>query len=336
MKEISPNIFMKIIEFEDKHALPRNLYIICCPERSLMIDTTYRYEHAWNAMNEMIQELNIDYKKLDLFITHNHPDHVGYVSELQDLGVKVYMSPKEADIKTDILQCYLSKDTTRYVNLQTMGLTKERYPDDYDTIVMNLSRKLIERKEPYTFSIIPVYPGDRLEYGEYSFEVINLEGHTAAQIGLYDKENNIVFSGDQLVKDTVPIVISQERDLHLLKKYINSLDEIKRKYKHSTFLPCHNGIIYNVEAEVNRILNNYQKQCEAIYKVLQRENEWMVTRDIGVKIYGGNYMARDYSKVTFCTHIWSKTYACLEYLYELEKVERKEVNGIIYWRCGKE
>ena len=79
------NIFRKIIEFEDKHALPRNLYIIKGEDRSLMIDTTYRYEHAWREMNQMIQELGIDYKKLDLFITHNHPDHVGYVYELQQL-----------------------------------------------------------------------------------------------------------------------------------------------------------------------------------------------------------------------------------------------------------
>ena len=116
MKEIFPDIFCKVIVFEDKHALPRNLYIIKGTDRSLMIDTTYRYKHAWREMNQMIQELNIDYKKLDLFITHNHPDHVGYVYELQQLGVNVYMNPEEAELKTDILQCYLSLDSSESIS----------------------------------------------------------------------------------------------------------------------------------------------------------------------------------------------------------------------------
>ena len=332
MKEIFPNIFRKVIEFEDKHVLPRNLYIVRGQDRSLMIDTTYRYEHAWHEMNQMIQELNIDYKKLDLFITHNHPDHVGYVYDLQQLGVKVYMNPEEAELKADILQCYLSKDSTEYVNLHSMGLTKERYPEDYDEIVMNLSRKLVERKEPYSFESVPVYPGEKLSYGDYHFEVISLNGHTIGQCGLYEEEKQILFSGDQLVSNTVPIVMSQKRDLHLLAMYFQSMEEINYIYKNCTVLPCHNDIIYEPAVEAKRITESYLEQCEAIYNILKESDEWMVTRDIGVKLFGGKYMAKNYDKVTFCTHIWSKTFACLEYLYDLGSVDRKEIDGIIYWR----
>jgi glyoxylase-like metal-dependent hydrolase (beta-lactamase superfamily II) len=333
MKEIFPNIFCKIIEFEDKHALPRNLYIIKGGERSLMIDTTYRYKHAWNELNQMIQDLDIDYKKLDLFITHNHPDHVGYVYELQQLGVKVYMNPEEAELKTDILQCYLSKDSKEYVNLHTMGVTKERYPEDYDTIVMNLSRKLVEREEPYTFECVPVHPGDTLNYGEYSFKVVNLAGHTIGQCGLYDERNRILFSGDQLVSDTIPIEMSQKRNLHLLKIFFQSMEEISCLYKDCTVLPCHNSIILDPSVEAKRITESYLAQCNATYNVLKESQDWMVTRDIGVKVFGGKYYAKDYNKVTFCTHIWSKTFACLEYMYEMGTVARKEIDNIIYWKC---
>ncbi|MBE5956661.1 MAG: MBL fold metallo-hydrolase [Lachnospiraceae bacterium] len=336
MKEIFPNIFRKIVEFEDKHALPRNLYIIKGKDRSLMIDTTYRYEHAWIEMNRMVQELSIDYKKLDLFITHNHPDHVGYVYDLQQLGVQVYMNPVEAELKTDILQCYLSKDTYEYVNLHSMGLTKERYPEDYDEIVMNLSRKLVEREEPYTFKCNPIYPGDTLSYGGYDFTVVNLSGHTIGQCGLYEEKKKLLFSGDQLVLDTVPIVMSQKRNLHLLAMYFQSMEEINDLYRDCTVLPCHNEIIYEPALETKRITESYLAQCQATYDVLKETDEWMVTRDIGVKVFGGRYMARNYDKVTFCTHIWSKTFACLEYMYDLGNVQRIEEDGIIYWRWNKE
>ena len=333
MKEIFPNIFRRIIEFDDKHALPRNIYIIKQPERSLMIDTTYRFEHAWNEINQMIMELDIDYKKLDIFITHNHPDHVGYVYEMQQLGARIFMNPEEADVKTDIIQCYLSKDASKYVNLRSMGVTKERYPEEYDTLVMNLSRKLVEREEPYTFQFIPVHPGDKLNYGEYNFEVVSLKGHTVGQCGLYEQNKKLLFCGDQIVKNTVPIVISQERNLRLLEKYMDSLKTMKEKYKDCIILSCHNDIVYDMSLEADSILNSYEKQYETTYRVLKENGDWMVTRDLGVTVYGGKYMASDYRKVTLCTHIWSKTFACLEYLYEKNRVERKEEDGVIYWKA---
>lgn len=333
MKEIFPNIFCNVIKFDDKHALPRNIYIVYHPERSLLIDTTYRFEYAWKKINQMIQELNIDYKKLDVFITHNHPDHVGYVYELQQLGARIFMNPEEADVKTDIIQCYLSKDTSQYVNLRSMGVTRERYPDEYDTLVMNLSRKLVEREEPYTFEFHPVNPGDQLTYASYQFEVVSLKGHTIGQCGLYDKKNKILFCGDQIVKGMIPIVISQKRNLHLLRTYMESLRVIKENYQDCTMLSCHNELIYNVAEEADKIISSYEQQCANTLQVLKTYGTWMVTRDIGVTVYGGKYMASDYKKVTLCIYIWSKTFACLEYLYERGLVERKEVDGIIYWRA---
>ena len=55
----------------------------------------------------------------------------------------------------------------------------------------------------------------------------------------------------------VPIVGTQETDLGMLKCYMNSLGELKHKYKDCYFLPCHYGEIKNVEKEVNRIIFGY-------------------------------------------------------------------------------
>ena len=40
-----------------------------------------------------------------------------------------------------------------------------------------------------------------------------------------------------------PIVGTQETDLGMLKCYMNSLGELKHKYKDCYFLPCHYGEI---------------------------------------------------------------------------------------------
>ena len=297
-----------------------------------MIDTSFRFDYAWKEIIDALTWLKVDYKKLDVFITHNHPDHVGYAHDLHELGATVYMNPEEATVKTDLFRCYLSHDQADYINLRAIGVTKERYPKDYDQIVTNMSRRLVDRKEPRTIPYTPVYPGDRLEYDEYNFEVISLKGHSIGQLGLFEKKHNLLFSGDQLMRAIVPIVTSPKKDLDLLSYYIDSLNEIKEKYHDSTILPCHYDTINNPGEEVERILLSYKERCEKILNVLKESGEWMVTRDIGVGSYNRGYMATDYSRITLCTQIWAKTFSCLEYMYMQGYLNRKEENGIIYWR----
>ena len=52
--------------------------------RSLMVDTSNNTERDWNILKGMIDALGIDCRKLDIFITHEHPDHTGLVPKLQD------------------------------------------------------------------------------------------------------------------------------------------------------------------------------------------------------------------------------------------------------------
>ena len=127
--------------------------------------------------------------------------------------------------------------------------------------------------------------------------------------------------------------MSQKRDLHLLAMFFQSMEEINYLYKDCTVLPCHNDIIKEPAAEAKRITESYLAQCQTTYDVLKEADDWMVTRDVGVQVFGGKYMANNYDKVTFCTHIWAKTFACLEYMHELGFIERKEKDGIIYWKC---
>ena len=79
MREIKKNIFLETIPYENRHMSPRNLYIIRGEDRSLMVDTSNNTERDWNILKGMADALGIDYKKLDIFITHEHPDHTGLV-----------------------------------------------------------------------------------------------------------------------------------------------------------------------------------------------------------------------------------------------------------------
>ena len=65
----------------------------------------------------------------------------------------------------------------------------------------------------------PIALGVVLHYGDYTFETIDLKGHTFGQLGLFDKEHKIFFCADQVIDGIVPIVATTYPDEHLLRDY---------------------------------------------------------------------------------------------------------------------
>ena len=69
MQEIYDNLFQETISYSDRHMSPRNLYLIRQPGRSLMVDTSFRFERDWEILRGMVDSLGVSYKELDVFIT---------------------------------------------------------------------------------------------------------------------------------------------------------------------------------------------------------------------------------------------------------------------------
>lgn len=332
MQEIYHNIFQETISYPDRHMSPRNLYIVRQPGRSLMVDTSFRFARDLEIVEHMVEELGIDYGELDVFITHDHPDHSGLVPDLQAKGVRVFMNPEETRKRADLLHCYLADEESRIANLRVVGVTETATPQVYQTIMEYTGRAYRERQEAPDFDFLPVYPGTILEYGEYRFEVVSLKGHTFGQCGLYEPDHKLLFCGDQIMTTIVPIVGSQHKDLGLLKCYMESLDEMKDRYGDCRILPCHYGPIEDVEQEANRIIMGYLDKCAIMEQVLGESGRAMTTRDVGVRAYGRSQGPPDYQHFISCTQIWAKTFSCLEFMYGEGFVERTEQDGIIYWK----
>lgn len=332
MQEIYHNIYQETITYSDQHISPRNLYIIRQSKRSLMVDTSFRFERDLEIVTGMIETLGIDYRTLDVFITHDHPDHSGLVPDLAVRGARILMNPEETRKRADLLHCYMTSEETRKANLRTVGVTKEDTPEVYQAIMEYTGRAYQERKEQPEFGFVPVHAGEVLSYDEYTFQVVSLKGHTFGQCGLYEPAHNLLFCGDQIMTTIVPIVGSQQKDLGLLACYLQSLEEIKHRYADCRILPCHYDPLEDVAKEVDRIVLGYMDKCGIMKQVLENSKVPLTTRDVGVRAYGRSQGPPDYSHFFSCTQIWAKTFSCLEYLYEEGFVERTEVDGVIYWQ----
>ena len=75
-----PNLYRIEIPLPKNPLKALNSYLIKGDGRFLIIDTGMNREECQNAMFTALEELKVDLKKTDFFITHIHADHLGLVA----------------------------------------------------------------------------------------------------------------------------------------------------------------------------------------------------------------------------------------------------------------
>ena len=134
MKTLAPNLYKVTLTNKAMRTSSRNLYMIKSDDRSLMIDTSWKVPECLNDMENALKELSIDYKDLDIFVTHNHADHSGYVSYFTDRGARAFMNPVEITEASDRYHRLYENNTMRRSYTRECGVTKELAPDAWQEI----------------------------------------------------------------------------------------------------------------------------------------------------------------------------------------------------------
>lgn len=132
----------------------------------------------------------------------------------------------------------------------------------------------------------------------------------------------------------VPIVTTQKKDLGLLRMYIETLNMMVKNYSDCHILPAHYDVNIDLEKEANRVVIGYLDKSSIMLDVLRQNGEWMTTREVGVRTYGRSSGPPGYKRFMSCTHIWAKTFTCLEFMYAEGFVDRKECNETVYWKAN--
>ena len=198
-------------------------------------------------------------------------------------------------------------------------------------------RKVVENHNGWTYEVQdfpykPIAPGVVLHYGDYTFETIDLKGHTFGQLGLFDKEHKIFFCADQVIDGIVPIVATTYPDEHLLRDYFVSLERFHHEFKDCLLLPAHGKEISDAKKVIDRIVFSYLDKVEIMHNILEHSRKARTIREIATIVYGMPHPPKDTAEFIKLKMIMSKCFSCLEYLRDEDFAVREEKDGTFYWR----
>ena len=307
-------------------------------KRSLMVDTGFGSQESLEDMEEALAALDISYKDLDIFLTHKHHDHCGLASTFAKKGAKIFMNPEEERHSYDCLYMQMGEESQKEQKevLKSVGISEEWTPKLWKRF-MELNEWMAKQREPWVYEIqkypyVALTEGETFSYGDYDFWVISLRGHTYGQRGLYDAKHRIVFTADQVMEGITPIVGTTHANEHLLGLYFQSLSWMKRELGDCLIIPGHGEPIEHVAPVIDQIVYSYLKKMDQVKDAVVKDETpktvWQTTK----LVYGIKEIPEDGEDFIVMKSMISKTFSCLEYLYEQELVQRDYRDGRLYYR----
>ena len=113
--------------------------------------------------------------------------------------------------------------------------------------------------------------------------------------------------------------------------YFESLEHFKHEYADCLVLPAHKLPVEDVKRVVNRIVFAYLDKTDLIKHILDHGHHRMTTKEVACLAYGMEAIPRDEAEFIKLKMVISKTFSCLEYLYDTDFAIRSKEDGIFYW-----
>ncbi len=321
-KEIYPGIFKHDIPLPKNPLKALSCYIIKSDEKNIVIDLGFNKAECQESLEGAFKELDLDLDKTEIIITHLHSDHCGLAAEMYKKGLPIYSGRLEREY------LYKMANNSYWENLESFKVLFG-FGADFMSFDRHPGYRYSYREE---IEIKPLDAGEIIEIGAYKFEIIALPGHTPGQIGLYEKDHQILFSGDHVLDDITPNVAFWNYDQDMLAIYFDSLRKVQKMDVKKIFT-SHRNSDFDHKKRIDVLINHHHHRLEEIIGIL---------RDADMDKCNIEYIA---SKMEWdiVTESWDtfpkpqKWFAAkeamghVEHLVHTNKVERSFEEGVVYY-----
>ena len=317
-ERIADNLWRLEIPLEGNPLKTLNSYLIT-GERSLLIDTGFRWDCCRTAMERQLNELGVDRGKLDLFATHLHTDHVGLVAELLRPGCRVYIGEAEVPLLEDrmteadwklVYDNYL-RDGFSCAEIDHLWDDNPDYtpvPEVWDDACL-------------------LHGGDELHYGGHTLRCILTPGHTPGHICLYEPERKWLFCGDHVLFQISPNICRWECVRDSLGDYLESLAKI-RDLPVELLLPAHRSESGSLPERVDELTAHHLRRIEDAWETIFEEpglTGYDIAGRMRWKIRSRSWEAFPLGQKFFAV---GEALAHLDYLETRGRVERRLDGGV--------
>lgn len=254
--ELCPGIFRMEVPLPGSPLKAVNSYIIRGADRSLLIDTGMHRRECLEAIETGLSGLGVPIERVDFFITHFHPDHIGLVPELVREGTRVYIGRRDGEAV---------QGEDRWMKLASGALLNGFSEED----LWEVMAEFPGRSHPgvsalrYTF----LGDGDQLSCGPYVFTCIETPGHTRGHLCLYEAQARILFSGDHVLGGITPNISGWSYDDDALREYLESLDKVNR-YDTDWVFPGHRAPFRDLGRRVSQIKRHHEVRTDEVLSIL--------------------------------------------------------------------
>ncbi len=266
MEEILPNLYRIEIPLPNTPLKSLNSYLIKGHERNLVVDTGLNLDECLVAMRSSLNDLGVDLRKTDFFITHAHADHFGLVPELVTDKSVVYCSTQDAGVFEPV-----HDNSAIWNSLKSFSILHGFPEKDI--------REAMERHPGYSYTgpanrinISFIKEGDAISAGDYTFECIETPGHSRGHLCLYEPNHRILIAGDHILADITPNISLWSPNENPLKDYLNSLDKILG-CNIELVLPGHRSLIKEWRKRIVELKQHHDKRVIEILTILEKENQ---------------------------------------------------------------
>lgn len=260
-KHIVDNLWQLEIPLEGSPLKTLNSYLIL-GERSLLIDTGFRWKSCRLAMEKELAEVGVDQSRMDIFGTHLHSDHVGLTAKLIQPGCKILMG----EIDGPGVEAYMDDDAWMdlYAAYVKDGFTWEEMNHIWD------EEPPMETVPDVWDQYVYLKDGDVLSYGGHDLHCILTPGHTPGHMCLYEEKNRWLFCGDHVLFHISPNICRWTEMPDALGSYLESLQMV-RDLPVDLLLPAHREETGVLADRVDELTAHHLRRIESAWQTVKEE-----------------------------------------------------------------